>query len=629
MRKEPEAKEILLSMLVARAAGGKGGTDGGTASVRNIEWHQCPTAVRNYLEHVTYRSDDYSTSEIATYSANTSHNSEPIGQTVNGVTYYNSVPNAKTLFVSSHSAGTLKPLDKLRWLKVGASGQNVRDLGGWTCDGGTVKYGKLIRGGEFTTSDTATIQALRDAGVRAQLDLRGTASDWTSSPLGADVDFLRPVGKKDGEYWAGYRLDDTTPMRQAFRFIFDAVRRGVALYFHCSAGADRTGTIACLLEGLLGVSQPDCDKDYELTSFTGEGYLRKRSGVVINGVVSAGYKTFIERITALSVGTTFRDKIVNYIASLGFTAAEINAFRAAMIDGEPAEVTPVIATYSVTKTLSGAVVTGADSAVQYQGYSAEVLPADGEILESVRVTMGGVDITAQVFSGERTELLRSVTKTLTHCSIDNALKTVIDGQSYGATLTADVGYTMDNVIITIGGVKMPSYYANGRITIPNVTGDIVITATAVASAAAYTNQLVNAINTAGTKIGKTWMYTGKRYSSSSGDPVDNSSTNITGLIPAQLGDVIRLRFEGTTETSYNNVKCFKADRSEVATGNVGFHTITSNANIAEVITNDIANGKLDFKLKLNAGTKDMAYFTFCTTTKDIDKIIITINEEIV
>ena len=627
MRKEPDAKGILLSMLVARSAGGKGGTDGGTAPVRNIKWHQCPETVRSYLTNTAYSESDYSVSDIETYLTG-SRLDNPIAAELDGFTFRNQVPGLDTPFATANKAGIVRPLDRLRWLKVGTSGQNVRDLGGWACDGGTVKYGKLIRGGEFTASDTAAVQALRDVGVRAQLDLRGTASGWTSSPLGTDVDFLRPIGEKDGGYWAGYRLDDTTPMRQAFRFIFDSVRRGRTLYFHCSAGADRTGTIACLIEGLLGVSQSDCDKDYELTSFTGAGYLRKRSGVVVDGVVSAGYKTLIERITALSVGTTFRDKIVNYIASLGFTAAEIHAFRSAMIDGEPAEVTPVIASYSVTKTVSEAVVTGADSAVQYQGYSAEILPATGRVLKNIRVTMGGADITGQVFNGERTMLLRSVTKTLTHCSIDNLQRTVIDGQSYGAALTAENGYTLDNVIITIGGVEMPAYYANGRITIPNVTGDIVITATAVASAAAYTNQLDNAIDITGAKIGKTWMYTGKRYSSSSGDPVDNASTNITGLIPAQLGDVIRLRFQGTTETSYNNVKCFKADRSEVATGNVGFHTITGNANIAEVITNDIANGKLDFKLKLNAGTKDMAYFAFCTTTKDIGKIIITVNEEI-
>ena len=629
MRKAPDIKEILLSMLAARAAGGEDRTGTGNALIRNIEWHQCPETVRNYLEQVTYHSDDYSTSAIDTYLTNTPHDSEPIGQTVNGVTYCNGVPNSKTMFVSSDNAGTLKPLDRLRWLKVGTSGQNVRDLGGWTCDGGTVRYGKLIRGGEFSISDTATIQALRDVGVRAQLDLRGTASDWDSSPLGTDVDFLRPVGEKDGEYWVGYRLDDTTPMRQAFRFIFDSVRRGRTLYFHCSAGADRTGTIACLIEGLLGVSQPDCDKDYELTSFVGSGYLRKRSGVTVNGVVSAGYKTLIERITALTVGTTFRDKIANYIASLGFTADEINAFRTAMIDGTPAALTPSIATYSVTKTLFGAVLTGGDSAVQYQGYSAEILPADGSVLQSVRVTMGGADITGQVFSGERTELLRSVSNTLTHCSTDNGRKTVIDGQSYGAALTADNGYMLNNVIITMGGVEMPAYYANGRITIPNVTGDIAIVATAAASAPAYTNQLDNAVNMAGTKIGKVWMYTGKRYSSSSGDPVDNASTNITGLIQAEIGETIRMRFDGTTEQTYNNIKCFKADRSEVATGNVSFHTILSNTNIADVITNDVANGKLDFKLKLNAGTKDMAYFAFCTTGTDISRIIITVNEEIV
>ena len=42
-----------------------------------------------------------------------------------------------------------------------------------------------------------------------------------------------------------------------------------ALYFHCRIGADRTGTLAYLLEGLLGVSEEDRYRDYEMTVFFG------------------------------------------------------------------------------------------------------------------------------------------------------------------------------------------------------------------------------------------------------------------------------------------------------------------------------------------------------------------------
>ena len=41
--------------------------------------------------------------------------------------------------------------------------------------------------------------------------------------------------------------------------------------FHCAAGADRTGTLAFLISGLLGVSRDDLTKDFELTSFSDFG----------------------------------------------------------------------------------------------------------------------------------------------------------------------------------------------------------------------------------------------------------------------------------------------------------------------------------------------------------------------
>ena len=78
---------------------------------------------------------------------------------------------------------------------------------------------------------------------------------------------------------------------------------------------------------------------------------------------------------------------------------------------------------------------------------------------------------------------------------------------------------------------MTTYYKDGIISIPQVTGDIVITATVETQAPSYTNQLINAIDMNGNLIGKTAMYINKRYNSSSGSPVDNTGTLITGLIP--------------------------------------------------------------------------------------------------
>ena len=67
----------------------------GITGAEDVEWHQCPEAVRNYLANVTYDPSDYSTSQIANYAPATAvvSNTKPIGKTVDSATYYNEVPN--------------------------------------------------------------------------------------------------------------------------------------------------------------------------------------------------------------------------------------------------------------------------------------------------------------------------------------------------------------------------------------------------------------------------------------------------------------------------------------------------------------------------------------------------------
>lgn len=112
-------------------------------------------------------------------------------------------------------------------------------------------------------------------------------------------------------------------------------------------------------------------------------------------------------------GATFRDKAVNYMVSCGITIEKINAFRAAMINGTPDILTADINTYTVTNTLTNITTDNdATSAKQYQPYIAKILPNDGKIIENIRVTMGGTDITNTVFDGNTTILRRSITKIL-------------------------------------------------------------------------------------------------------------------------------------------------------------------------------------------------------------------------
>lgn len=77
----------------------------------------------------------------------------------------------------------------------------------------------------------------------------------------------------------------------------------------------------------------------------------------------------------------------------------------------------------------------------------------------------------------------TVTNTLTHVTNSNTSATAYKGGSYAGTLTAEDGYTISSVTVTMGGTDITATaYDSGtkKINIANVTGNIVVTATATA-----------------------------------------------------------------------------------------------------------------------------------------------------
>lgn len=73
----------------------------------------------------------------------------------------------------------------------------------------------------------------------------------------------------------------------------------------------------------------------------------------------------------------------------------------------------------------------------------------------------------------------SVTNTLTGCTTNNPVTAVISGNAYAATITANAGLTLGAVTVTMGGTDISSTaVSGGAVTIPAVSGAVVITATA-------------------------------------------------------------------------------------------------------------------------------------------------------
>lgn len=533
---------------VAQMAAAVRAIKGGGAEA--VSWHQCPEAVRNYLANVTYDPSDYSTSQIANYAPATAvvSNYKPIGQSVGGVTYYNEVPNAETPFSADSAAGTLKPLDALRWIRTrnnSAEAWNVRDLGGWACDDGTVRYGLLIRGGKLGAADRAVL--VGELGVQHDLDLRGREGggsgdepDMTESPLGSDVWYTR------AQQYAWYALTPVVTWQTYLRCVIDAVTHREPVYFHCTAGADRTGTLACVLEGLLGMSQSDIDKDYELTTF----YSGSGSDAVARRRNESDWKGLINAVNAVS-GDSFRDKCVHFaVGTCGMSMADINAYRAAMIDGTP----ETLHWYqTITANLTGCTISNSTAQVEYgDSYTATITPQTGKEMTSLVVTMGGVDITSTAVSGADISIPKvtgavtitaaasvpsvtyNVTLNLTNAASSNSATSVAEGVAYTTTLSPTGTYKkLGTILVTMGGVDISASAVSGStVSITKVTGNIAITCAAV---------ITNIIDTIG-------ISANTRLSTSSGDnrtqagwAAIGANNDASSLIHLAAGDTLRIK----------------------------------------------------------------------------------------
>ena len=594
-----------------------------------VEWHQCPETVRNYLAAVTYDPSDYSTSQIANYAPANAviSNYKPIGQTAGGVTHYNEVPNTLTPFASGGKAGTLKPLDALRWIKTrenSAEAWNVRDIGGWACDGGTVKYGLLIRGGRISAADRGVL--VDQLGVQHEIDLRGKEgrdpSDGdvaTESPLGSDVWFT--IADKA----ASYALTPVATWQLYLRYVIDAVTHREPVYFHCTAGADRTGTLACVLEGLLGMSQSDIDKDYELTCFYSgtetDARARRRN--------ESEWKGLINAINAVS-GDTFRDKCVHFaVGTCGMSMADINAYRAAMIDGVP----ETLHWYqTITKNLTGCTISNSASQVDYgESYTATITAESGKTITSVVVKMGGVDITATAYTASSgviniakvtgavtitaaaavPSVTYTITKNLTNCASSNTANTIAEGAAYTTTLSPTGTYKkLGAITVTMGGTDISASAVSGStITISSVTGNIVITCAAV---------ITNIIDTVGISANTRLSTSSGSNKAQTGWATIGANMDATSLIHLVAGDTLRIK--GVSLPAANDGKSAAAEYSATATlASTGYIyngctwnslNFTSNGDIVTVT----ASGEHYIRISL-----------ICT---DASAVIATINEEI-
>jgi protein-tyrosine phosphatase len=162
---------------------------------------------------------------------------------------------------------------------------NFRDLGGYrTNDGRSTRWGKLFRSDAMHDLTDRDLEVLRRLGVVTIVDLRNAdevqrvgrgllanePARFINAPVlaGAMMEERRVEGELHDDYLATRYMQYLQGGGVAFVRAFQemTVADNYPLIFNCFFGKDRTGVLAALVLGCLGVSYGQIVADYALTA---------------------------------------------------------------------------------------------------------------------------------------------------------------------------------------------------------------------------------------------------------------------------------------------------------------------------------------------------------------------------
>ena len=168
--------------------------------------------------------------------------------------------------------------------------------------------------------DDATMDYLRnDLGIKSDIDLRsdGECYGMDGCPLGPSVTWFH----YSSACYGGMKDDwGKEAFKQVFRVFLD--EKNYPIDFHCIAGQDRTGAVAFIINGLLGVDEEELYRDWEATGFWNPN-TRFNHERLFDHLV---------KVFDAYPGDTINQRIEAYVLALGFTMADIEKLRSIMLE---------------------------------------------------------------------------------------------------------------------------------------------------------------------------------------------------------------------------------------------------------------------------------------------------------
>lgn len=213
---------------------------------------------------------------------------------------------------------------------------NVRDLGGWVCEDGKkkIRFSMIYRGAQHEKWNCASgitkegkRVLLQNLKLNSVLDLRWW--DEGKKVLGEDVKNYVKLPVLAYATWHGptkeslgiFSSEQKKHVRQIFEFL--SKKSSYPVYFHCQGGGDRTGTIAFLLEVVLGIKKEIAEKEYELSNLSNSG-IRLRSSEV--------WTLFMEKLETYAPGKGILEQVTAYLYECGVTEKTLEKIRENLLE---------------------------------------------------------------------------------------------------------------------------------------------------------------------------------------------------------------------------------------------------------------------------------------------------------
>lgn len=252
---------------------------------------------------------------------------EKVGTTTGSIKLYNTFLGTNYFRINANYTDGTKDISAIKTFKVSDVAPrnlaiegmtNCRDMGGRaTVAGGKVRQGLLYRtsgkGQNGSINDNTREVMLKQMGVKTEINVSDSTSYNVSLTGTTVLDAKMDYGGSARHHFSR----NAESLKNVLSILSD--ENNYPVYFHCRIGTDRTGLVANVVSGLLGVELNSIYQDYLFSNFGKIGekrYIGTQAG-------QDNIENYMNEINAMP-GANFQEKVYNTMLSIGVEKATLD-----------------------------------------------------------------------------------------------------------------------------------------------------------------------------------------------------------------------------------------------------------------------------------------------------------------